>query len=91
MNVSLTKKLEKWVRDQVKGGSFETASEVVRDALRLAILREEKLVELRALVEEGYASAERNGWIEVNEAYKKKFKAQMRKGRSAAQRRSKAS
>jgi antitoxin ParD1/3/4 len=70
MNVSLTKKLEKWVRDQVKGGNFETASEVVRDALRDAMRREEKvrdekLTRLRADIAEGLKSA-KSGWLKVD-------------------------
>lgn len=35
MNVSLTPKLEKFVKAQVKSGDFNNASEVVREALRL--------------------------------------------------------
>jgi len=42
MNVSLTPKLEKFVRAQVKSGEFNNASEVVREALRL--LQERKAV-----------------------------------------------
>jgi putative addiction module CopG family antidote len=34
MNVSLTPELEKYVAQQVKGGLYQTASEVVRAALR---------------------------------------------------------
>jgi antitoxin ParD1/3/4 len=34
MNVSLTKELEKFVQDQVDGGLYQTASEVVRAGLR---------------------------------------------------------
>lgn len=35
MNISLTKELEKLVRDKVKSGRYLSASEVVRKALRL--------------------------------------------------------
>ncbi len=35
MNVSLTKKLEEWVQGKVETGMYSSASEVVRDALRL--------------------------------------------------------
>jgi antitoxin ParD1/3/4 len=34
MNVSLTRKLEKFVHDKVKSGQFASASEVVREGLR---------------------------------------------------------
>ena len=35
MNVSLTPELEKFVADKVKSGRYNSASEVVREALRL--------------------------------------------------------
>ena len=35
MNVSLTAKLEKFVSSKVKSGRYNSASEVVREALRL--------------------------------------------------------
>jgi len=35
MNISLTKELEQMVQKKVKGGLYLSASEVVRDALRL--------------------------------------------------------
>jgi antitoxin ParD1/3/4 len=35
LNVSLTPELEKFVQERVKSGRYQTASEVVRDALRL--------------------------------------------------------
>jgi antitoxin ParD1/3/4 len=35
MNVSLTPRLERFVRTKVEGGGYTSASEVVREALRL--------------------------------------------------------
>lgn len=35
MNVSLTPQLEKLVKDEIRSGRYSSASEVVRDALRL--------------------------------------------------------
>jgi len=35
MNVSLTRELEKFVNDKVESGRYNSASEVVREALRL--------------------------------------------------------
>jgi uncharacterized protein len=43
MNVSLTPKLEEFIRRKVAGGLFNNASEVVRDALRLSIERDSAL------------------------------------------------
>ncbi len=51
MNVSLTPKLEKLVSQKVKSGLYNSASEVVREALRLLDerdkVREMRLEELR--------------------------------------------
>ena len=41
MNVSLTEPMEKYVRQKVAVGEYETASEVVREALRLLKQRDE--------------------------------------------------
>jgi antitoxin ParD1/3/4 len=64
MNVSLTPKLERFVKAQVKSGAFNNASEVVRAALRLLeerkALHELKLKRLREAVAEG----ERSGFAE---------------------------
>ncbi len=87
MNVSLTKKLEKWVRDQVKGGNFETASEVVRDALRNAMLREENLAALRDAIDEGLQSAE-SGWLKMDDNLKNEI---IQRSKASATRRRKAS
>lgn len=53
MNVSLTPKLEKWIQGKVAGGKYQTASEVVREALRLCMENDEKLRDMRKLVQEG--------------------------------------
>ncbi len=45
MNVSLTPELEKFVQDKVESGRYTSASEVVREALRLLEKREERLRE----------------------------------------------
>jgi len=42
MNVSLTSKLERWISSKVKEGKYQTASEVVRDAVRQLAEREER-------------------------------------------------
>jgi len=42
MNVSLTPELEKLVNEKVKSGLYQTASEVVREALRLLKLRDDE-------------------------------------------------
>jgi antitoxin ParD1/3/4 len=42
MNVSLTPELERWVATKVEAGRYRSASEVVREGLRLLQEREEE-------------------------------------------------
>ncbi len=53
MNVSLTPELERLINDKVETGSYQTASEVVREALRLLKHRDEGLVQLRSDIQAG--------------------------------------
>ena len=55
MNVSLTPELERLVNEKVESGLYQTASEVVREGLRLVEEREAKLRELRATIEASIA------------------------------------
>ena len=63
MNVSLTPELEKMVGEKVRSGLYNSASEVVREALRLLReqdeLRAARLEELRREVALGVAQLER--------------------------------
>lgn len=58
MNVSLTPQLEDLVRKRVDSGRYTSASEVVREALRLLdayeAVRESSLAKLRLNIEEGW-------------------------------------
>jgi antitoxin ParD1/3/4 len=57
MNVSLPGKMEKFVREKVKFGDYETASEVVREGLRLLQQRDEVWkAEVRAKIDAGIKS-----------------------------------
>ena len=51
MNVSLTEKQRKYIDDKVKSGDYMNASEVVREALRVHELNQQKLDNLRAEIE----------------------------------------
>ena len=64
MNVSLTPELERLINDKVDTGSYQTASEVVREALRLLKLRDEGLVQLRRDVQAGFDQIERGEFTE---------------------------
>lgn len=54
MNVSLTPELEQFVNDKVKSGFYQTASEVVREALRLLNERDRERALLNADVQAGF-------------------------------------
>ena len=69
MNVNLTPALEKLVQKKVKTGRYNSASEVVREALRLMEQHDSvhiaKLTNLRRRINEGLKSLDRgrgNGW-----------------------------
>jgi antitoxin ParD1/3/4 len=54
MNVSLTKKQEAYIADQIESGDYQNASELVRDALRLhQVYREKVIRDLRREIEIG--------------------------------------
>jgi antitoxin ParD1/3/4 len=66
MNVNLTPQLEEMVRQKVASGLYTSASEVVREALRLMEeqdrMRAAKLEQLRQDIREGLASGEPTPW-----------------------------
>jgi antitoxin ParD1/3/4 len=76
MNISLTPELERRIAEKVESGLYTTASEVVREALRLLFsdtdepYRHSMKAWLRAEIEEGLAEIERGEWIDGDEAYK---------------------
>jgi antitoxin ParD1/3/4 len=56
MNVSLTPELEQYIRTKVDSGRYLTASEVVREALRLLEQKEKRLEDLRVEIQKGLDS-----------------------------------
>ena len=62
MNVSLTSQLAKFVADEIQDGEYASASEVVREGLRLLLrekaIRAEKLALLRQAVQVGLDDVE---------------------------------
>ena len=54
MNVSLTPELERLVNEKVESGLYQTASEVVREALRLLKERDQAREQLRTDVQAGF-------------------------------------
>ncbi|MDZ8108880.1 MAG: type II toxin-antitoxin system ParD family antitoxin [Nostoc sp. DedQUE12a] len=62
MNVSLSQELEKWVQSKVESGMYTSASEVIREGLRLLkeqdALKAIRLEELRRQIQLGIDSGE---------------------------------
>ena len=80
MNVSLTRELEKLVNERVRSGMYSSASEVVREALRLLNdqeeLRRRKLEDLRREIQIGLEQLNRGEGAPLNIA---KIKSRLRK------------
>lgn len=70
MNFSLTPSLEQFVRDLAESGDYNNASEVVREALRLLKLVEERrqlrMERLRAAVREGDEAVQRGDYTDLD-------------------------
>jgi antitoxin ParD1/3/4 len=68
MNVSLTPELEKLVESKVKTGRYQSASEVIREGLRLLDeqdqLREVRLQEVRRKIQSGLDQLDRGEGID---------------------------
>jgi antitoxin ParD1/3/4 len=85
LNVSLTRELERFVEERVASGLYQTASEVVRDALRLLEEREAArrtaLEELRRHVAVGIEQADRGEFLDGDEVFEelKRLSAQRRR------------
>jgi antitoxin ParD1/3/4 len=81
MNISLTPKLEGYVKAKVKTGDYNNASEVIREALRVLQEREAdrkvQLGALKKLIREGEESGAAVPWDP--EAIKEKARARARK------------
>jgi antitoxin ParD1/3/4 len=73
MNVSLTPELEQLVQDKVSSGLYNSASEVVREALRLLQERDEvrkvRLEELRREIARGVEAADRGELVPAAEVF----------------------
>lgn len=87
MNVSLTPKLEKYVQSKVKSGRYTSASEVVREALRLLEHndeRERELKEFRAELDRGIAQAEAGLTVDGETVFAKiRQKSRLRRRKTA--------
>ena len=87
MNVCLTPELEKLVEAKVRSGRYQSASEVIREGLRLLeekdLMREARLQEVRGRIQEGLDQLDRGEGIpgeKVREEVKRRSAA-ARRGR----------
>lgn len=75
MNVSLTPELERWISQKVDGGRYRSASEVVREGLRLLQEREEeyrlRLEALRGELRIGIDQLDRGEVVDGEEAFER--------------------
>ena len=76
MNISLTPELERLIAEKVESGFYTTASEVVREALRLLFAddetrrREQVKAWLNAEIRAGVEELDRGEWVDGDEAYR---------------------
>ncbi len=88
MNVSLPSELEARVRQRVESGMYGSASEVIREALRLFEAYEQvkisKLERLRQDIAQGLNEAKNNHTVELDLAELKKKGRQLLNKRQAA-------
>jgi antitoxin ParD1/3/4 len=75
LNISLTPELDKFVSTRVRSGRYLTASEVVREALRLLEeqekIREMRLMELKGQIQLGLDQIKRNEIVDGEEVFRK--------------------
>lgn len=86
MNVSLTPELEKYVQEKVKSGKYLSASEVVREALRLLQeqdqIRQLRLEKLRSEIALGIEQLDRGEGIDGKEVFAR-LRQKIRKARES--------
>ncbi len=68
MNISLTPELEQMVNDKVRGGMYQTASEVVREGLRLLRERDQRMEAMRQDIRAGFDAVARGKYTDYDEA-----------------------
>jgi antitoxin ParD1/3/4 len=73
MNVSLTPELEKMVDRKVSSGMYQTASEVIREGLRLLAERDAARDSLRRDIKAGFDAVERGEYTDCDAAGIKKL------------------
>ncbi len=82
MNISLTPELDKLVKKKVESGLYNSASEVIREALRLLKsrdeLHQERIAALKQEIKKGVSSLDAGMGIEMTEGLFNSIKEQGR-------------
>ncbi len=72
MNVSLTPELEHWVDEKVRTGRYASASEVIREALRLLeqqeLAKQRRLSQVREKIDRGLDQLDQGNAVSPEEA-----------------------
>jgi antitoxin ParD1/3/4 len=69
MNISLTPELEKLIQEKVASGLYQTASEVIREGLRLLKERDDRqTTTLREAIQEGLTQLEQGAYQDYTDA-----------------------
>jgi len=79
MNVSLTPELEQLVNKKVKTGLYQTASEVIREGLRLLKERDDRVARLRADIRTGFDAIDRGEYDDYDEHTTKRLAEDIKK------------
>lgn len=85
MNISLPSELEAWVHAKVESGLYTSASEVIREALRLQAqydsARQEQLASMNAAIDEGLCDMRDGRVVDAAESRKRvEARRRVRKG-----------
>jgi antitoxin ParD1/3/4 len=76
VNVSLTPELERLINDKVETGMYQTASEVVREGLRLLKDRDDR--QLRADIRAGFEAVDRGEYTDYTASSIKNLAAEVK-------------
>ena len=75
MNVSLTPELEKFVHDKIESGLYTSASEVVRESLRLMHtyddLQKQRIQQLNQAIEVGLSQIDAGKMVSSKDSYER--------------------